>query len=83
MYPTKPRKPSDFIKARNSGKPYLVQAYETAPALQILDLIMDIENVTKTCDVPLGTFIFIVDKPIFEPEPSYVVFQGFKVKYES
>jgi hypothetical protein len=50
------RKPSEYINARNLGKPYL-QAYETPPILQILELVLDKEqHVTKTCELPIGNF---------------------------
>lgn len=67
----RPRKPSEYIAARNEGKPYILNLYDSPPPLEILGLVLDKEQALKGCDVPL-------DRPIFQAEPSDITFQGFQ-----
>ncbi|KAJ3260794.1 hypothetical protein HK103_007357 [Boothiomyces macroporosus] len=63
------RKPSDYIKARQSGK-YCVFATNDSVPPEVIALVDDTENIIQNCQVPF-------EKPLFQPEPSSIRLEYF------
>jgi hypothetical protein len=59
-------KPSEMIKKRTG----LSLVHSTPSPMEIIELVTDKDKIIKNCTVPF-------DKPIFQPEPAQISFQGF------
>ncbi|KAJ3270503.1 hypothetical protein HDV01_007759 [Terramyces sp. JEL0728] len=63
------RRPSDYIKARQTGK-YCVFATNDNIPPEVIALVDDTENIIQNCKVPF-------ERPLFQPEPSSIRLEYF------